>query len=60
MSDDIDYEDVNEIFSTCEMMGDDGGITGMGYPFGLALASMSSRQYAMGEGYYYLELFPYH
>ncbi|KAG6697445.1 hypothetical protein I3842_09G199600 [Carya illinoinensis] len=51
ISDGIDYENVNEIYSTCEMIiGDDDGITAMGYPFGLAVASMPSRRYAMGEG----------
>lgn len=51
MSDDICFEDDNEIFSsTCETNVVDGA--GLGYQIGLALADMSFRQYAMGEGYY--------
>jgi len=58
ISDDIYLEDVNEIYSSsCETNERDGG--GRGYPIGLAVADMSCRQYALGEGYY-LVLYPYH
>ncbi|XP_062168049.1 transcription factor EMB1444-like isoform X3 [Alnus glutinosa] len=49
ISDDIHLEDVNEIYSSsCETNERDGG--GRGYPIGLAVADMSCRQYALGEG----------
>ena len=58
ISDDNYFDEVNEIYSSsCETNEFDGG--GRGNPIGLAVADMSCRQYALGEGYY-LVLYPYH
>ncbi|XP_059428336.1 transcription factor LHW-like isoform X2 [Corylus avellana] len=49
ISDDNYFDDVNEIYSSCcETNERDGG--GREYPIGLAVADMSCRQYALGEG----------